>query len=79
MEEKAEKMLMRVNAPSYVPSKNLLNRIETNRGMAAQENYLMRLMRTNSEVNANNFNNLMSKFHKKRHNENNENNENNND
>ncbi len=74
MEEKAEKMLMRVNAPAYTPSKNLLNRIETNRGMAAQEKYLMRLMRTNSEVNANNFNNLMSTVHKKRHNKHNENN-----
>ena len=58
--------LMRGNAPEYVPSPILLATIETNRGMAAQKNYLNRLMRTPSEENANNFNALMRKVHKNR-------------
>jgi hypothetical protein len=58
--------LMRVNAPAYVPPRNLLNRLETNRGMRNQEKYLTKLMRTQNEENANNFNNLMREVHQSR-------------
>jgi hypothetical protein len=69
LEEKAEKLenaaanaaanarattgLMRVNAPAFVPSRNLLNRIETNRGMRTQENYLTRMLNNNNDYNEN--------------------------
>jgi hypothetical protein len=58
--------LMRVNAPEYVPSRNLLNRLETNRGMAAQKKYLTKLMRNENEELNNEFENLMRKFHASR-------------
>lgn len=62
----ATSKLMRINAPAYIPSKNLLNRLETNRGMRNQEKYLTKLMRTQNEENANNFNDIMRKFHQSR-------------
>lgn len=58
--------LMRVNAPAYVPSKNLLNKLETNRGMRNQEKYLTRLMRNENEELNNEFEDLMRKFHASR-------------
>jgi len=65
LEEKAEELenaaanatatrgLMRVNAPEYVPPRNLLNRLETNRGMRTQENYLKRMLNNNNDYNEN--------------------------
>lgn len=65
LEEKAEELenaaanatatrgLMRVNAPEYVPPRNLLNRLETNRGMRTQENYLRRMLNNNNDYNEN--------------------------
>ena len=58
--------LMRVNAPAYVPSRNLLNKLETNRGMRNQEKYLTKLMRTENEELNNEFENLMRNFHASR-------------
>jgi len=58
--------LIRVNAPAYVPSRNLLNKLETNRGMRNQEKYLTKLMRTENEELNNEFENLMRNFHASR-------------
>jgi hypothetical protein len=60
LEEKAEKMVeqptkfgMRVNAPAYEPSQNLLNRIALNRGLAAKEAELLRMLNNNNDYNEN--------------------------
>ena len=70
LEEKAEKMAekshMRINAPEYMPPKNLLNRLALNKSLANKENELMKMMRNENEENSNNFNNLMRNVHKKR-------------
>jgi hypothetical protein len=82
LENKAEKMenaaanaaanaratvgLLRINAPAYVPPKNLLNKLTLNKALANKEKELMKLMRNQSEENSNNFNNLMRNIHKKR-------------
>lgn len=72
LEEKAEKIGMRANAPVFQPSQNLLNNLETNRGMRNQEKYVMKMMRNENEENGNNFNKIMSQIHKNRMNNNNE-------
>jgi hypothetical protein len=57
---------MRANAPAFIPSRNVLNQVALNRGLAAKEAELLRLVRFQNEENSNNFNNLMRKIHKKR-------------
>jgi len=60
---------MRANAPAFVPSRNVLNQVALNRGLAAKEIELIAL--TNNYNNNNNkasknFNKLMRMIHKKR-------------
>lgn len=57
---------MRAAAPEFLPSRNVLNKVALNRGLAAKEAELLRLVRFQNEENSNNFNNLMRKIHKKR-------------
>ena len=64
---------MRANAPAFVPSRNVLNQVALNRGLAAKEIELIAL--TNNYNNNNNkasknFNKLMREIHKKRMNNN---------
>lgn len=58
--------LLRTNAPAFVPSRNLLNKIALNKALSNKEKELMKMMRNQTEVNSNNFNNLMRNIHKKR-------------
>jgi hypothetical protein len=61
---------VRLGAPEFVPSRNVLNQVALDRGLDAKEAELLRLVRFQNEENSNNFNNLMRKIHKKRMNNN---------
>lgn len=58
--------LLRTNAPVFVPSRNLINKIALNKALSNKEKELMKMMRNQTEENSNNFNNLMRNIHKKR-------------